>query len=229
MIVYLQVPMGPGGTLYDMLTPAMAEEDVVWVGRTLRIKVLRESGLGEARPKILGGPFGLNCTQKLGEVDLFAIMLSDPVARTVTMWERVSRDPNHPFHAVTHTFTLREMIEEQHPLRGQFCNGTTLALTPAGETVSAASALAALKERPFLVGHPDHPRAFTEALCKALDLPSGTIEPRGFRLRQPARLAPDLRELLTTANGHDIHLMHVIEKELMAGAKVLRTKGKAKA
>ncbi|MCF3936455.1 hypothetical protein L1787_23970 [Acuticoccus sp. M5D2P5] len=221
MIVFLQAPMGPGSSLFDMLTAAMPAADIAWVGRSIRLAELRE-GLPGRSPKIVGGPFGLAAADGLKGVRLFMTVLSDPVARTVHIWENAARTPDHPFHEVPHTLTLREAIEEDHPFRHMLCNGLTRTLTPANKPPSAGHAMEALRTMPFLIGHPSHPRVFADALGKQLGLARGTIDPRAFRLGRLPRIAPDVRKVVSEANGQDMSLLHAIA-ELQGEAKMLRT------
>lgn len=195
---------------------------VGWVGRDVRLAEVRAGQLNAPR-RLLGGTIRLAATLALTDVSLRAIVLPDPITWTIRQWAAVEADPEHPDHAVPHTFTLREVLEENHPFRATITNPATRLLALPDRPATAPQVMETLRELAFLIGHVDHPAAFAAALGEALGVAPDAVPAAAFSLRRRAVPTAEMRRLLMEANHEDYRLIAAVRALAADGTGLVRT------
>ena len=209
VILFLEIG-GAGMTAADEAFCARFGADRVgWLGRNLKPRQVRD-GLPSGRYDVVGGQMTLAMSAALTDVSLVTTLLSDPVRRAVTRWSRALSDPDDPFHAAPHTFTLVEVLEERHPFRAHLCNVATRTLTPKGERLVAQNAVAELARRPALIGHSDRRAPYAHALAEVLGVERNAFDPLAFRPLLTGLPKGPVRDLLASANRQDLRLMKAV-------------------
>jgi len=222
VIVFLHLPGSVGNRTFAAFRKALGEGAVGWLGRNVGAGELGP-GLSGRGYEFLGGPIRLKLADALPGVRLFTTVIDDPRLPALKAWRTATADPEDPHHAMAHTLSLGELVEEAHPLVARFDNILTRQLTPARRRASVADALEAIKTRPFLIGDAKRPKAYAEALTAALDLPAGALDHRVFRGMDDRVPGGQVAAALNKLHAMDMKLVERIAQLRPDGAAVVRT------
>jgi hypothetical protein len=222
LIVFIHLPRGVGHRAFAAFRKALGEEAVGWLGRSVTAEDMGPA-LAERGLRVLGGPIRLKAADALDGVSLFTTVIDDPRLRTLRAWRNAQDDPDDPHHAMAHTLSLPELIEEKHPLVAPFANALTRHFTPPGHRVTAANAFAAMKARPFLVGDAAQPKAYAEALAAELGLAPDALDHRVFN-GLGGKIPPgEVKAALARHHAMDLRLVDRIAKERPRDSSLVRT------
>lgn len=224
MLVFLQIPRSALGA-QRAFRKALGDDAVGWIGRNLTKGDLADADLNK-RFRVIGGPLTLAEVDHLPVVTSYATVVCHPVARTMGQFTEAIGDQNHPFHAVPHTFMLRELFEEGHPFAHAMSNVATRTMMADAEApASVEAAMAAIEERRFIVGDASNVMPFITMLSRILSVAPDVFDEADFAAAGAPPAKGELLRLVKEANSEDIALFKHI-KALAGNSRVaLRTKG----
>lgn len=160
--------------------------------------------------RVVAGPLHLDDLLGRPEITKVAFCIPNPVRRCLAAWAEIAATRSHPFHAVPHTFALREVLEEHHPLASAFTNAVSSTLSPAGTIQTPEAILDRLSKHAVLIGAPGRPAAFAKALSTALGVPSNTVDVHAFGQCEISPAQGRINNLLRDRNQTDLALFQKV-------------------
>lgn len=229
VILLIKLPRTGHPHLRARLTAALGKDAVGWLGRNVSREDIR-AGLPGRRFTVLCGAINIAAARRLPDVSLVATVLpASPAAIPLAEWNAARQYPAHAHHAIAHTLSFDEVIEEKHPFARQLGNVATRLLTPQGERPSADAALKALAGRPSLVGLSSQRGAFSAALAESLGIAPERLDGDLFKAPEPDRPDKATEAALAGSNRQDLVLTRAVASRLDASSRVYRTAAPAAA
>jgi len=227
VILFVKLPRTGHQRLFARLQEALGADAVGWLGRNVPARQIRH-GLPSRSFALLGGAVSLGSLRSLDGVSLIATLLpATAEAIPLAEWSAARQNPKHPHHAIAHTLTFTEVLDEEHPFARQLTNAATRQLTPRGAAETAKAVLDAVDCMPFLAGLSSHREAFGAELAAALRLPAGRLAPDLFRSPPPPTVDRATLEAARRASVEDRLLIEAVAERIGTSGGVFRSKALA--
>ncbi|MEM8552252.1 MAG: hypothetical protein AAGF45_07695 [Pseudomonadota bacterium] len=218
MLAFIDVA-GTCARPFNGLVRALGKDAVVWCETPADVKNAPTRAPGV---RAIAGRLQLDWVLANENVTAIALCAGNPLHRVLAAWFEAGATPTHPFHDAPHTFTLREVLEEDHPFARALCNAVSNALCQAGAEPSVAHVLARLSEGKTVVGDPARPGPFITALAHLLQAPRTSFQREDFAQNHFEPVRGRLAKMIRERNEMDAAICNELSARSDGTTRVLR-------